>query len=460
MPIEDVETLVVGGGISGLACAAHLKKNGRTVRLVERDDHLGGVIRSLSDSGYQIETGPNSLLVRAGEPLLEALSLMGLDKKVQQAGTTGKKRYILKNGRPLALPMSLSEGLTSPFLSLAGKLRLLKEPFIPQRDPAQSHDETVADFVRRRLGDEFLEALIDPFVKGVFASDPRILSMADTFPRLVALEERYGSLVKGGLALATEKKGPSPPLTREILSFEGGMGALPLALAADLGSDAGSNAEVIGCSRSEQGFRTALLFEEETYYIRSKHLVFAVSAPQAAELLLPLAPESASLLAGIPYAPVAVVYLGYPRERIAHPLDGFGLLVPSRERRKILGVLFSSSLFPGRAPEGHVLLTVFAGGMSQPKIATSFDEELLPLVTGEVESMLKASGRPSYVRIQRWGGAIPQATPGHGQKIGTILAALPTGLHLAGSYLAGVSVSQSFTSGIRAAEKILATPPD
>jgi oxygen-dependent protoporphyrinogen oxidase len=460
LPIEDVETLVVGGGISGLACAAHLKRNGRTVRLVERDDHLGGVIRTLSDSGYQIETGPNSLLVRAGEPLLETLSLMGLDKKVQRAGTTGKKRYILKNGRPVALPMSLSEGLTSPFLSLAGKLRLLKEPFIPRIEPAQSQDETVADFVRRRLGDEFLEALIDPFVKGVFASDPRILSMADTFPRLVDLEERYGSLVKGGLALARKNKGPAPPLSREILSFEGGMEALPRALAEELGSDAGSNAEVIGCSRSDWGFKTALLFEDETYYIRSRHLVLAISAPQAAELLEPLAPDAATLLAGIPYAPVAVVYLGYPRERIAHPLDGFGLLVPSRERRKILGILFSSSLFPGRAPEGHALLTVFAGGMNQPRLATSFDEELLPLVTGEVESILKTSGRPSYVRIQRWGGAIPQTTPGHGQKVVSIQSALPPGLHLAGSYLAGVSVSQSFTSGVRAAKKILTTPKD
>ena len=462
MPTEDVETLIVGGGLSGLACAAHLKRNGRTFRLVEQNDHLGGVIRTLSDSGYQIETGPNSLLARPEDPLLEYLSFANLAEKIQTAGRTGKKRFILKNGQPVALPMSLSEGIFTPVLSLSGKMRLLKEPFIPPATGTEglsSEDETIADFVRRRLGEEFLESLIDPFVKGVYASDPHLLSMADTFPRLVAMEKTYGSLIKGGLALARQKKGAAPPFSREILSFSSGMGALPQYLAGLLGEDAGTNAEVIACSRSENGFRTALLFEEETYYIRSKHLVLALPAIQIAPLIAQLAPGAAPLLEKIPYAPIAVVYLGYPRERIAHPLDGFGLLVPSKERRKILGALFSSSLFPGRSPEGHVLLTVFAGGMVQPKLAQAFDEDLLPIVTGEVKSMLGATGAPSYVRIQRWGAAIPQSIPGHGARIRAIESSLPPGLHLAGAYMGGVSVSQTFSSGIRAADTILLTPP-
>ena len=462
MPTEDVETLVVGGGISGLACAAHLKRNGRTVRLVEQNDHLGGVIRTLSDSGYQIETGPNSLLVRPEEPLLEYLSRSPLTESIQMAGSTGKKRFILKNGKPLALPMTLSEGIFTPALSLSGKLRLLKEPFIPPAAEAEGfspEEETVADFVRRRLGEEFLESLIDPFVKGVYASDPRLLSMADTFPRLVAMEKGYGSLIKGGLALARKKKGPSPPFSRQILSFTRGMGALPESLAQLLEDDAGTNAEVIACARTGNGFRTALLFEEETYYIRSKNLVLALPAGQTAGIIEPLSPGTAPLLEQIPYAPIAVVYLGYPRERIAHPLDGFGLLVPSRERRKILGALFSSSLFPGRAPEGHVLLTVFVGGMVQPKLAQAFDEDLLPIVFGEIQSMLGATGTPSYVRIQRWGAAIPQSIPGHGARVRAIESSLPPGLHLAGAYVGGVSVSQTFSAGIRAAEKILQSPP-
>ena len=462
MATEDVETLVIGGGIAGLACATHLKLAGRTVRLVERNDYLGGVIRTLSDSGYRIETGPNSLLARTEEPLLKYLSRPEIAAKIQLAGRMGKKRFILKDGRPVALPMSLSEGIFTPILSLPAKVRLLKEPFIPPAggvDGVDPEKETVADFVRRRLGNEFLESLIDPFVKGVYASDPHLLSMADTFPRLVQMEKSYGSLIKGGLALARQRKAPAPAFAREILSFSEGMGTLPESLANILDDDAGTNAEVIGCAPSESGFRTALLFEEETYYIRSKHLVLALPAVQTAELVEPMAPGIPSLLGQIPYAPIAVVYLGYPRDRISHPLDGFGLLVPSRERRKILGALFSSSLFPGRSPDGHVLLTVFVGGMTQPKLAQAFDEDLLPMVTKEIGSMLGVAGTPSYVRIQRWAGAIPQSVPGHGERIRSIESALPSGLHLAGSYLSGVSVSQTFSSGIRAAEKILAQSP-
>ena len=422
----------------------------------------GGVIRTLSDSGYRIETGPNSLLVRTEEPLLKYLSRPEIAAKIQLAGRMGKKRFILKDGRPVALPMSLSEGIFTPILSLPAKVRLLKEPFIPPAggvDGVDPEKETVADFVRRRLGNEFLESLIDPFVKGVYASDPHLLSMADTFPRLVQMEKSYGSLIKGGLALARQRKAPAPAFAREILSFSEGMGTLPESLANILDDDAGTNAEVIGCAPSESGFRTALLFEEETYYIRSKHLVLALPAVQTAELVEPMAPGIPSLLGQIPYAPIAVVYLGYPRDRISHPLDGFGLLVPSRERRKILGALFSSSLFPGRSPDGHVLLTVFVGGMTQPKLAQAFDEDLLPMVTKEIGSMLGVAGTPSYVRIQRWAGAIPQSVPGHGERIRSIESALPSGLHLAGSYLSGVSVSQTFSSGIRAAEKILAQSP-
>ncbi len=462
MATEDVETLVIGGGIAGLACASHLKLAGRTVRLVERNDYLGGVIRTLSDSGYRIETGPNSLLVRTEEPLLKYLSRPEIAARIQLAGRMGKKRFILKDGHPVALPMSLSEGIFTQILSLPAKVRLLKEPFIPPAggvDGVDPEKETVADFVRRRLGNEFLESLIDPFVKGVYASDPHLLSMADTFPRLVQMEKSYGSLIKGGLALARQKKAPAPAFAREILSFSEGMGTLPESLANILDDDAGTNAEVIGVAPSESGFRTALLFEEETYYIRSKHLVLALPAAQTAELIEPMAPGIPSLLGQIPYAPIAVVYLGYPRDRISHPLDGFGLLVPSRERRKILGALFSSSLFPGRSPDGHVLLTVFVGGMTQPKLAQAFDEDLLPMVTKEIGSMLGVLGAPSYVRIQRWAGAIPQSVPGHGERIRSIESALPSGLHLAGSYLSGVSVSQTFSSGIRAAEKILAQSP-
>ncbi len=463
MTAYDIETLVVGGGIAGLACAVHLKGHGRTVRLVERNDQLGGVIRTLEEAGYQIETGPNSLFLRPEDPLLGYLHQTGLDQEVVLAGQAGKRRFILKDGKSVPLPGSILEGITTPVLSVMGKIRVLREAFIPPYDPNPPEDpevETVAHFVERRFGSEFLEWIIDPFVKGVFASTPETLSMEDTFPRLTAMEDRYGSVLRGALAMQFGPKPPRSPLTRSIFSFKGGMGRLPKGLSGLLGTDAGTNAEVVGITQTPNGFRTALLFEEETYYLHSRHVVLAGNAIQSSELLQEICPEAVGPMTEIPYAPIAVISLGFSRKNVEHSLDGFGLLVPSREKRKILGVLFSSSLFPGRAPEGQVLLTVFAGGMSNPKLAFSFDDDLIEIVGRDVETILGTKGKPDFLRIQRWEGAIPQYTPGHRSRIERMTRALPNGLYLAGSYLSGVSVSQSFTSGIETAKRILASPPE
>jgi oxygen-dependent protoporphyrinogen oxidase len=459
----DIETLVVGGGIAGLACAVHLKGHGRTVRLVERNDQLGGVIRTLEEAGYQIETGPNSLFLRPEDPLLGYLHQTGLDQEVVLAGQAGKRRFILKDGKSVPLPGSILEGITTPVLSVMGKIRVLREAFIPPYDPNPPEDpevETVAHFVERRFGSEFLEWIIDPFVKGVFASTPETLSMEDTFPRLTAMEDRYGSVLRGALAMQFGPKPPRSPLTRSIFSFKGGMGRLPKGLSGLLGTDAGTNAEVVGITQTPNGFRTALLFEEETYYLHSRHVVLAGNAIQSSELLQEICPEAVGPMTEIPYAPIAVISLGFSRKNVEHSLDGFGLLVPSREKRKILGILFSSSLFPDRAPEGQVLLTVFAGGMSNPKLAFSFDDDLIEIVGRDVETILGTKGKPDFLRIQRWEGAIPQYTPGHRSRIERMTRALPNGLYLAGSYLSGVSVSQSFTSGIETAKRILASPPE
>ena len=460
---NDIETLVVGGGIAGLACAVHLKGHGRTVRLVERNDRLGGVIRTLDEAGYRIETGPNSLFLRPEDPLLGYIHQTGLEREAVLAGQAGKRRFILKEGKPVPLPGSILEGVTTPVLSVLAKMRVLREAFIPPYDPTSPEDpaiETVAQFVERRFGPDFLDWIIDPFVKGVYASSPEILSMEDTFPRLTAMEDRYGSILRGAVAMQFGPKPPRSPLTRSIFSFQGGMGRLPGALSELLCTDAGTNAEVIGITRTPNGFRTALLFDEETYYLHSRYVVLAGNAIQSSELLQEICPEAIGPMTEIPYAPIAVISLGFSRKNVDHPLDGFGLLVPSREKRKILGILFSSSLFPDKAPEGQVLLTVFAGGMSNPKLAFAFDEDLIEIVGREVETILGTKGKPDFLRIQRWEGAIPQYTPGHRSRIERIAQALPDGLYLAGAYLSGVSVSQSFTSGIETARRILASPPE
>ncbi len=453
----DVDVLVIGGGIAGLACAAHLKRSGLNIRLCERHDHLGGVIRTLREDGYLIETGPNSLYLRPEEPLLEFRSFLELSDQALLAGETGKKRFVLLDGKPVALPMSIREGLTTPLLSLKGKLRLLQEIWIPPLEGSQN-EESVAEFVSRRLGPEFLDHFIDPFVKGVYASKPELLSMAATFPRLTTMEDHYGSIIKGGLALLRSPKKRVNPLTRTIFSFPSGMGFLPESLAKFLGSDAGTNAEVVGLTRTDSGYLVSLLYDEEIYYINSRQIVIACGAPHTADLLSVICPEASAPLFDIPYAPVAVVYMGFHRNVVSHPLDGFGLLVPESEKRKILGVLFSSSLFPERAPKDHVLLTVFVGGMQSPKLAYAFDEDLLDFVQKEVRSILGTTKPPDFQRIQRWEGAIPQYTKGHLDRVERIRQTLPDNIHLAGAYLEGVSVSQSFTSGIEAAMSVLKHP--
>jgi len=459
LPSVDVDTLVIGGGIAGLACAAHLKRNGQSVRLCERQGHLGGVIRTLRESGYQIETGPNSLFLRAEDPLLEYLSYLNIAQQAIPAGETGKKRFVLFKGKPVALPTSLTEGITTPLLSWKGKLRLIQELWVPPLED-EKEEESVAQFVSRRFGPDFLNYFIDPFVKGIYASKPEILSMEATFPRLVAMEDRYGSIIKAGVALMMAPKKSPSPLTKTIFSFQEGMGFLPAALSNFLDTDAGTNAEVTGCTRTDHGYRVSLLFDDETYYVTSRQIVLAGSASLSAELLSELCPKASLALSRIPYAPIAVIYMGFRRKNISHPLDGFGLLVPELEKKKILGILFSSSLFPSRAPDDHVLLTIFVGGMQNPKLAYAFDEDLLEIVKAEVQSILETSGNPDFLRIQRWEEAIPQYTKGHIERINEIRQALPRNMHLAGAYLDGVSVSQSFTSGIEAAKAVLQANDD
>ena len=187
----------------------------------------------------------------------------------------------------------------------------------------------------------------------------------------------------------------------------------------------------------------------------SRRLILATSAPQAAELLEGDPDGPSGELKAIPYAPVTIAYVGFLREQVTHPLDGFGLLCPTVENRKILGVIFSSSLFPGRAPEGKVLLTVFVGGMTGQKLAQSFDEDLERIVLRELSELLGVKGSPAFFRIHRWEKAIPQLILGHGETIRTIRKKLPFGLRLAGNYLDGISIARAFESGVRAAEELL-----
>lgn len=457
MAVFDCDTIVVGGGIAGLGAAMTLKKSGQTVRLLESRGYLGGAIMTVSDQGYLLEFGPNSLMAAHDEPIMSWIRDLGLEGKILPATPASKNRFILRDGDLLPVPLSVGSFLRSPLLSWKGKLRILKEwSVLPKKD---GKEESLGHFVRRRFGEEALLYLVDPFVKGVYASNPDLLSVGAAFPALINLEMEHGGVLRGVLAQFVKKRKPaSANSPKGLFSFAGGVGEMVSAFESYLGDDAGVNAEVIKWTMlDEGGFRVGLLYDEQEYYMTAKNLILATSAPAAGDLLGAFLDGTSTHLQSIPYAPVTICYLGFPRERVAHLLDGFGVLCPTTENRKILGVIFSSSLFAGRSPEGKVLLTVFVGGMTAQKLANAFDEDLERIVLDEMKDLLGVVGSPDFIRFQRWEKAIPQYVLGHGERIRAILSGLPPHLRLAGNYLDGVSVAKTFASGVKAAKEVLSS---
>ncbi len=455
------EVIVAGAGISGLTLAWRLQQQGSDVLVLEQSRHAGGAIRSTREQGLLVEDGPNSALETT--PLLtELIRELGLEGGKCYANRAAAKRYILRGGRLVALPMSPISFLGTPLFSWGSKLRLFREPFIAPADPAC--DETVADFVVRRLGREFLDYAINPFVAGVYAGDPARLSVRAAFPRLFEVEQRYGSLIKAQLRGRRERK-RNPEKSKqsaELFSFREGMGTLTRALAerlrrVELATRLEAVTHGVASEHGGDGYTLLAATDAGPRSYTCTALVLATPAGPAADLLGELAPSLAPVLREIPYPPVAAVVSAYARAPGMHPLDGFGFLVPAAERRDILGTIFSSTLFPGRAPEGEVLLTSFVGGMRQPELAQQSEEQIAALVVRELAELLKTPTRARFVRVKRWERAIPQYTPGHLQRVAALEQTereLP-GLFFCANYRGGISVGDCVKSAHARAEAVV-----
>ncbi len=451
----DVDVLVIGGGISGLATAHRLMRRGATVEVLDAGTQAGGVMATRRRDGALYETGPNSTLDTT--PLINALlEELGIAAERADANAVAATRFIVRGGRLVALPTSASAFFATAAFSLGAKLMLLREPFVKPLPPET--DESIAAFVRRRLGAEFLDYAIDPFVAGIYAGDPERISVPAAFPRLAALEQKYGSLIKGQILGARERK-RNPEQAKNVaktFSFKQGMQTLPAALARAVG-------------RVEQGVnvRTIARDADGTYVVsgdrdgaplvrRARAAVLALPAHPAAGLVAPLAPAAASALMAIDYAPVVVVASAYRRADVAHPLAGFGFLVPKKERRQVLGTLFSSSMFDGRAPDGMVLLTTFVGGRRNPELTALSDAELGRIVAAELTALVGAAPAAQWREIVRWPQAIPQYDLGHLdrlRKVGEAEAALP-GLIFCANYRGGVSVGDRIKSAQEIADAL------
>ena len=363
--------LVIGAGISGLACAYHLQQTGIPVNIVEAGTRTGGVIATKEKDGFRFDLGPQSFLTT--EPLLKLIDALGIKDQLQYADRRAP-RYILLRGQMVPAPMSPPSLFSTPLFSGGTKWRLLTEFMHRTQPPAE--DESIATFVRRKFGPELLERMVSPFVSGVYAGDPERLSMRASFPKVHEFEAKYGSVIRGAMKSRPPKGTPRGGLC----SFRKGMETLPHAIATRLGGPLHLETSVSairhGKANGKPWYEIDITRRDQHETLAASAVVLATPTQITSQILESLSNTFAPIFSRIEYAPVNVLFAGYRREQFQRPPDGFGFLVPRTEGLRVLGTVFNSSLFAGRAPDGMVALTSFSGGATDPKFCELSDQEI------------------------------------------------------------------------------------
>ena len=459
---SKTRVVIIGGGISGLATAYFILNRAVEAEkeidlcLLEKDSRPGGKFIARREQGYTVEGGPNGFL--DSKPwTLDLVRSLGLENALLPSSESARKRFIFSRGKLVRLPESIPSFIKSPLISIPGKARFLGE--LIARPTSPGTDTTVAEFGRRRLGQEAVDRILDPMVSGIFAGDPYKMSLRASFPRIADLEEQYGSLFKALVSLASEKKrakrrgdvvvsssGPAGP-GGVLTSFKGSISDLTDRLAAELG-------ERVRISSAA----SRITFDNGSYTITATDqiyhadaVVLAVPAYEAAGLLADISPRASELLVQIPYSPMAIVGLGYSENKLGSAPDGFGYLIPGVEERRILGALWTSSIFPGhRAPEGKVLLRVMVGGARDRETPGLPDDELMDTVVSELYHTMGLSVEPEFSTIFRWERAIPLYTLNHLGRLAEAESNLADGIFLAGNAYRGVGINDC----VRESEKI------
>jgi oxygen-dependent protoporphyrinogen oxidase len=446
---ERVKAAIIGSGVTGL-CAAHYLASalGReNILLIESSEHAGGQTRTDFIDGFSCDRGPNGFLDR--EPAtLQWIADLGLSEQLMRANEAAAHRFILKNGRLIEVPLSPPRFLTSPLLSPLGRARVLCEPLIPAR--RGNGPESLWQFAARRIGKEAADMMVDPMASGIFGGDARQLSLAHCFPKMAEMERDYGSLFRAMLAKRKQKKnvsaaGPAGTLT----SFDQGIGFLPDEAAKQLSDRIRLSMRVAKLTAKSGGYQ---LTTDAGPEIKAESVVVALPAYAASSITRDFDAELSSALAEIPYADIAVLCTGYRREKVRHDLNGFGFVVPRNQNKRVLGCIWTSSVFPNRAPEGWVQLRTMYGGYTDPGVLKLTDNELLELLKSEVEGLLGIEGAPEFVKVYRWKLGIPQYTLDHGDRLSRIKAAESRhpGLVFAGNAYRGVGLNDCVLSAHRA----------
>jgi oxygen-dependent protoporphyrinogen oxidase len=494
--------VVIGGGIAGLTTALHLKDRasevpgGLEVLVLEASGRPGGNIRTDRIDGFTVERGPNGYLDNV--PTTPALvRRLGLEGEVQKADEAAAKRYLFRHGRLHLLPDGPLRFFRSPVLSLPGRLRVLAEPFARPRP--EGVDETVFEFASRRIGEEAATVLVDAMVSGVFAGNIRELSLASSFPKMAAMETEHGSLVKAMFARMGERRaakrqaeemklrgeeageltrpgGPAGP-GGTLTSFRQGLDVLPAALNRALGDSVRTEMEAVSLERRDEGsFDVSSGIREKDGLesrgegvplwvvgtktgesISADAVVVALPAPRAEVLFNALDGGLAALVGEIPTAGLAVVALGFDADAMGGAPEGFGFLVPRGTGPRILGCLWDSSIFPGRAPEGRVLLRVMIGGAHDPGAVAEGEDRLITQVLSDLEVTMGLKAKPLFQKVYRWPLGIGQYTVGHGARLERMserLRRLPR-LWLAGSSFFGISMNSCIEKAKGQAEEVL-----
>jgi oxygen-dependent protoporphyrinogen oxidase len=464
------KAIIIGGGISGLSTAWLLRAKAQAagkeldITLLEKETRVGGKIRSIHEEGYTCEWGPNGFLDSKPQTL-DLCRAIGVEADLHRSNDNARKRFIFSGGVLHRLPEGGPSFLKSRLISWPGKLRLALEP-TPFIAPAPAGvDETLADFGRRRLGKEALDKLIAPMVSGIFAGDPETMSLVSCFPRIAELEREYGGLVRAMIMLAKKKKkdiaegkvvssaaGPGGVLT----SFREGIQYLSDALSTSLGDIVKPGRRVVSV---EKGTGLAYRARCDDGSEHEADLVIAASPAFAvADMLAGLDADISGVLRQIPYSSMTVICFGYERERIAHPLDGFGYLIPKKEGCSTLGTLWDSSMFEQRAPEGRVLLRSMMGGACFPEYIKLSDDEVVTRVRRDLQATMGITAEPSFVRVFRHEQAIPQYTVGHGKRLDALDGLLKQhpGLILTGNSYRGIGLNDCVAAAQRASDEALA----
>ena len=460
------DVIVIGAGVSGLACAHRLRGHGLDVQVLESSSRPGGVIRSETIDGFVMEFGPNTY--RRNEETEELVQELGLSDDYQPKPLLETPRFVCDGSRLIEVPMGPVGLALTPIMPFWGKARMLLEPFMVRRP---GKEESVADFIRRHGGNELLKRLIEPLVSGIYAGDPEKISMPAAFPLIWSFAEAKGSIVRGAAshfrklrkqrAAAAAANGGKPRMKSALCSFRTGLSQLTDSLAERLGDALRCESKVCGLEvlpGEGNGYRVSATDSQgNESTVDARSVVLAAPAGASADLVEPILPGAVDDLRSIPYTPVAIAHVGMPLDSLQFEPRGFGFLVQRGTPMRALGVLFTSALYEGRAPAGQALLTIFYGGATDPAILEETDEAFEKIVRNDLERSVGWDGRSSYLSVTRFDGALPAYALGHLDRVERIDAAasqLPAPLRFVGNYLRRISLPDCAQQAYEKADEV------